>query len=134
MSMDQLREFVSLYERKAALALDLRRLESRIAALREPIEEFFISNQVDHVRVGGKTVYLHRQLRASYGDQEADLAERRRQAVVGLREAGLGDLVFEGCDLNSVSAWFREQEREHGMVPEVPGFKVAEVVTPRVRG
>lgn len=112
---DQVAAFVSLSRQKKAIEADLRKVKDEMAQLDESLREHFVEHGLQ--RIGdadsGQTVYLRRSIRVK------NMGDDRAEACAAMRAAGLSDYVAESFNLNSVSAYFREQiadRAEHGEV------------------
>jgi hypothetical protein len=99
-----------------ALKREAEGIEERMAVIdkrRKQIEAFLLDQFANHpelkrLSVDGRTVYLRRQLWAGAPDKAA--------AHEALIAAGLGEYATKGFNTNSVSALYREWERD-GIAP-----------------
>lgn len=106
-SSDVVREAIALTKRIEQLKLELAPLEDQLKALQPKLIEEFERTGDQRRTVDGKTAYLHRQLwvYAADGIDKDAVAE-------ALKKAGLGDYVKETFNVQSISAFARELEKE----------------------
>lgn len=101
-----MREFVDLNTEQKRLKARLSEIEARKRALEPECKNllFELGDDEDpgHMRIAGHTMYLHPDLYARPKDGDR---ERTARALV---ENGLGHLVKEDFNINSLSAWVRE--------------------------
>lgn len=70
--IDQLRRFVALTEKKKAIDAELKDLKDQIGELEPDVLEYMQDNGIQSAKVDGYTVYLRRDIRASFrGTPEA---------------------------------------------------------------
>ena len=102
MDIDLARQYGELLRQKRDLEADLRGVKDRLYALEPLLLDEMQSNQMDKLHLDGQTIYMHRILttKAKGGDRSA--------VVAALKASDLGDLVAEGYNANSLSAWVRE--------------------------
>lgn len=113
MNTDQLREYVALSARKAALKAELDDIQRQLSELEPQLIEAFADEGVQNINVDGHTVYLSAQLWASPVDGDY---ERACDALIA---AGLGEFVGRRFNTNTLSAWIREYVRdETGNYPD----------------
>ena len=105
-AMVLLGEYAALTKEKAELNAALNGVVRRMGELEPTVLDYFAQHGVNQVRVEGVTLYPLRQQFARM-KPEVD----RDSASAALRDAGLGDYVSETFNLNSISAFFREAER-----------------------
>ena len=103
MDTEKLRRYVELDKRKADLKAELSDINSEMDTLEEVLLTQFEQDGIQNMNIDGRTVYLHRQLWASAEDKDN---ERATQA---LKAAGLGDMVAERFNTQTLSSWVREQ-------------------------
>lgn len=104
---DVVREAIALTKRIEALKLELTPLEDKLKALQPQLIAEFERTGDQRRTVDGKTAYLHRQLWV-YAAEGVE-----KQAVMqALKAAGLNDYVNETFNVQSVSAFARELEKD----------------------
>ena len=111
----QFSEFQQLTERKAAIDAELKGIKARLADLEPKLLAFFEDMGMQSVKANGRTFYIHRQLWAG------KLADADAHAFAeAMRAIGLGDMVKESVNAQTLSSWVREQaaELEPGSSPE----------------
>ena len=69
---------------------------------------------MDSITAGGITAYLHRQIFAAIP------AAKRPAAIKACKRLGLGFLAPETMNINTISAWVREQEEDRNGMPKLP--------------
>lgn len=101
-----MREFVELNNEKRRLKARLKEIEQRLGAIEPECMHLLIElgdeEHPGNMRIAGATMYLHPELYAR--PKDGDRA-RTAQALVA---NGLGYLVKEDFNINSLSAWIRE--------------------------
>jgi len=113
------REFAGLKHKRDELEAHLDTVKARMAQIEPVLLDFFASNDMQSLKIGGVQVYVQRQVFASATDKP--------KAVRALKTAGLKELVTTGYNTNSISALFREYERD-GVVPH-PALRAAFTIT-----
>lgn len=103
--MDKLARFVEIEKEIRDLKARLDTLTNERSELEEVLLRQFEESGVNSMRINGMTVYPMRQLWA--GARDGDY-ERACQA---LRDAGLSDYVHERFNVQSLSAYVREQAK-----------------------
>lgn len=103
-----LSEFIILDDRRRELKEELARVERDRTMLNELLLEDFERDGITSMRVNGKTIYVFNQLWAGAltGDDGTADYSRTNAALV---EAGLGDFVQPRFNVQTLSAWVREQ-------------------------
>lgn len=103
MDVDLMRRYGDLLKKKRDLEAEMRSVKDALAGLEPLVQDEMQSNQMDRMHLDGQTIYMHRILttKAKGGD--------RNSVVAALKASNLGDLVAEGYNANSLSAWVREQ-------------------------
>ncbi|MBZ5619876.1 MAG: hypothetical protein LAQ69_14305 [Acidobacteriia bacterium] len=109
MNMEQLREFVSLENRKRDLDAELKRANQRLDELEGLIIQQFIEAGVPSiaVTVDGSTRTL-----SIYPDVYASPLHDRIEVAAALKASELGQYVAENYNSNSLTAYVREVWRE----------------------
>ncbi len=104
---DVVREAIALTKRIEELRLQLAPLEDKLKALQPELIAEFERSGDQRRTVDGKTAYLHRQLwvYAADGVPKETVAE-------AIKKAGLGDYVKETFNIQSISAFARELEKD----------------------
>ena len=123
------REFAKLKSERDILEAKLDHVKARMAEIEPVLLTFFADNGMQSIKLDGVMVYVQRQIFASAQDGN------KARAVRALRTAGLKELVTTGFNLNSISAVFREWERD-GVDPHpsmARAFKVTEKFSIRAR-
>lgn len=121
------REFAALKHERDELEAHLGSVKERMAQIEPVLLDYFASNDMQSLKIGGVNVYVQRQVFASAPDKP--------KAVRALRTAGLKELVSTGFNTNSISALFREMERD-GVEPHPAlraAFKLTEKYSIRAR-
>jgi hypothetical protein len=109
MSMDDLRSYAQLLDERDQLEERLRWIRQALQELEPRCLEWFQREGVDRLVVDGRTLYLRRELWASIAEGVS-----HDDAAAALQTVGLGDMVRPRINLQTLSAWCREQEREMG--------------------
>ena len=94
-------EYVALAKQKADLDAELKSVKAKMKKLELGLIDFFTENGMQSSNVDGRTCYLHRQVWASLKDKDAGAEVFKR--------CGLGDMVKESINGQTLSAWVREQ-------------------------
>lgn len=105
--LTQFTEFQALTERKAAIDAELKGIKARLADLEPRLLEFMTEMGMQSIKAGGRTFYIHRQL---WAGKLAD-ADPHQFAEI-MRALGLGDMVKESVNAQTLSSWVREQAAE----------------------
>lgn len=126
---DALREYVELTDRKRTIEAERRDINDRLDKLEEKLLSQFEEQGMQNIKIGGASVYLHRQLWAKPKDGD------KPKAVEALKRAGLDEMVKETFNVHTVSAYFREAEaNEQPTPPELDdAFDLNETYSLRVR-
>ena len=129
MDMDLAKKFGSLVSRKRDIEDELRAVKSEIASLDKLLLEEMRNNQMERLHIADCTLYIHKMLIAKpkEGRGRADVVEK-------LRLCGLGDLVSENYNSNTLSAWVREQLANGEQLPELLSSVVDTTELVSVRG
>lgn len=106
MSDDELISYaIELDKRKRDLSDELEPIESKLKAMQDRLVDIFEKTGNQSVSRLGMTMYLKRELWIYSGDDKV-------AATAALRAAKLGDFVKEDFNVQSISAYGRELERE----------------------
>lgn len=112
-----------LETQKTVIEEQIKELKRQMRPYEEQLLLFFSEHGVNNIKLHGKTLYIHRQLwaRPLDGDYE--------RACKVLRDIGLDEYVKETVNVNSISAYVREQDDMGIELPErfMDGFRVDEV-------
>jgi len=112
MDMDRVREYVRLRRRQAEADAQAAAVKQQADELEQRLLEEFAQDGVQNMNVEGTTVYVHRSLNAS-----VDPAYEREQVIERLRDAGLDHFVRDSYNSQTLSAWFRDLDREGEPLP-----------------
>jgi hypothetical protein len=104
---DVVREAIGLTKRIDELKLELAPLEDKLKALQPELVAEFERSGDQRRTVDGKTAYLHRQLWVYAAE-----GKPKDAVMAAMKEAGLGDYVNETFNIQSVSAFARELEKD----------------------
>lgn len=116
--------FVELTKKKRRLDAELKKIKERISEIEPLLLNDMVEGAMQSMKIDGTTLYIKSQLWAGVSD-----GATYHDAVEGLRDAGLGDLVEEKFNTNRLSAYFREQMRDSLNPDEVElpkGIKLTE--------
>ena len=122
-------EFASLKHRRDALEGELDSVKARMAQIEPVLLDYFANHDMQSLKISGVQVYVQRQIFATAADGD------KARAVRALRTAGLKELVSTGFNSNSISAVFREWERD-GIEPHPAmrrAFNIVEKFSIRAR-
>jgi hypothetical protein len=113
-------EFVRLCDEEAELKARLAVIAASKERLQPGLLEYMLRMEQQHVRVGGRTLYISRELWASPivpdTEDEELIQEAKLKAIRALKRAFPG-YVKEGYHSGAVSALFREWDRDETPVP-----------------
>ncbi len=131
MSTETLRAFAAAYERKAAGEAEVNKAKAEIAALRDPIKEFFADAHMSSTTVDGRLIHLYSQWRPARREGVSAQA-----VAIALDKAGLGDLTT--ANWQSLGSYVRELERDDNDAPILPDglaavLEVNQTIEPRSR-
>lgn len=105
MNMQQLREFVSLENRKKDLDAELKAVKQQLDELEEALVPQFIEDGVQRMTVDGRTVSVQQDVYASPLNDREDVVD-------ALKQSELGQYVAENYNTNSLTAFVREVKRD----------------------
>ena len=105
MNIQQLREFVSLENRKKDLDAELKSVKQQLDNLEEALIPQFIDDGVQRMTVDGRTVAIQQDVYASPLNDRDDVVD-------ALKQSELGQYVAENYNSNSLTAFVREVKRE----------------------
>jgi hypothetical protein len=105
MNVQQLREFVSLENRKKDLDAELKAVKQQLDDLEDALVPQFVEDGVQKMTVDGRTVSLTQDVYASPLNDREDVVD-------ALKHSELGQYVAENYNSNSLTAFVREVKRE----------------------
>jgi hypothetical protein len=105
MNIQQLREFVSLENRKKDLDAELKAVKQQLDDLEEALVPQFVEGGVQKMTIDGRTVSLSQDVYASPLNDREDVVD-------ALKQSELGQYVAENYNTNSLTALVREVKRE----------------------
>lgn len=131
MNVDDIKRFVAIKKELDDIAIKEAELKQERLALEQIILAEFEQQGVQSMRVDGRTVSLVRTVYARANPETGGL-EALAQA---LRENGLGDLVKDSVNANSLAAYVRELEKLEIPIPDTisPHVIVTPVFNARVK-
>jgi hypothetical protein len=122
---DQGRRFAELYRLKKQADDDAKAYAEELRRLEQAIMDDMTEKGIEKFTIGGLdvTLYIHRQLWANAA-KDPDTGETseatKARAIEALREAGLGGMVYETFNVQTLSAHIRTLIPEQGMMPVLP--------------
>lgn len=123
MDAAKMHRMIELRRRRDELKLLLDEVTREEAALSETLVDQFADAGVQNVKTPQGTLYLHRSVSASLAVPEGMTPE---QVFMTLQAHGLGWLVKETVNPQTLSAWVRERDKAGEPLPE----GLAEIVRP----
>lgn len=90
----------------------LKEINAEIEKVDAELAERMLAEEVQNFSRNGQTFYLNTTVRASAK------ADRKQDLFQWFKEHGLGDMVTETVNANTLSAWVREQLEESDELPE----------------
>ena len=105
MNMQQLREFVSLENRKKGLDAELKSVKQQLDDLEEALVPQFIEDGVQRMTIDGRTVSIQQDVYASPLNDREDVVD-------ALKQSELAQYVAENYNTNSLTAFVREVKRD----------------------
>ena len=129
-AIELVQKFTKLTKQKRELEAQLKMVTELANDVGYQLTEQFSAEGVQSIRTDEGLVFLKRDIYAS-------IPEDKEVAYDAFRAAGLGDMVKEGINGNTLSAWVRELETEPGEfdLPEAVAqyIKVSEVYKTQMR-
>lgn len=122
MDIEKLRDYVRLRRREAELKAQMESIKDEADGLQHELMEQFGQDGVSSINVDGVTVYLHRQLWAGAAD-----GVPKDTVVEVLKSVGLGHFVTESFNVQTLSSYVRDLEREEEPLPD----ELADVINVR---
>lgn len=117
-------DLAALADKFAELAGERSEHEEEVGRLKKAQEELkgFILTRMQETGISrlrsekhSRTIFLHRQLWAKAQDGNND------RMFAALREAGMGDMIHEAVNTNTLSSWVRDLAQEQDAdIPELP--------------
>jgi hypothetical protein len=107
MNLDIFRYYLELKNKKALIEAELDDIKTNMEALSVRINDELVDNGIDNIKLDGYTIYPKLQLYAS-----AQLTPENKPLFV---EHGLGDMIKETINGNSMSAYVREFMKDSQM-------------------
>jgi len=105
---DLVNQFLALDTRKRDLKAVLTQVEAELQRLEPEILDRFERAGVQRMTMtDGTTAYIRRDLRVRAADGDTE------RVIEALKESGLGDMVAEKFNTNTLAAYVREQARQH---------------------
>ena len=101
----KVQKFANLEDEKKELKDKLNEVKGKLDKLEEQLTKQFEKAGVPNIGVGGRTVYVHRQLWAGY-------KQDKPKAIEALKDSSLNNYIYETYNTHSLSAYFRERVRE----------------------
>lgn len=131
---DQLIEYRDTCKKAKKAKKDMDEANAKRDKMQPEILEIMEEIGQNNVKVGGSLVYLHRQLWANAKVNER--GERDYEtSCEALRDAGLGELVAERFNVQSVSSVIRELDKNDDVPEELyDGLHITEKISARVKG
>jgi outer membrane biogenesis lipoprotein LolB len=105
--MEKVQQYAELEVRRSELKDELTAVESQLKDLEPLVLEWFQAEGVQRIKIGERTLYLNRQIWAGRCDGVSDA-----QVVAALEGAGLSEFCGMKVNMQSLSAWMREREKE----------------------
>jgi hypothetical protein len=113
MNTDELKRFVALEKRRRQLEIEIDNIKSEAAELELRLLPQFELSGMERISIDGRTVYVERKLWAKAKNDD------KPAVCKALKHCRLGDYVEETFNVNSLSAYIRELDREGQAVPDV---------------
>ena len=125
---DAVRNWLEHERQKRDLDEQLKALKAKLKTLEDAALEYLAEEGITSVKMNGSTVYMSTSTYASLSDD-------KDAAMVALKEHGIGDLVKESVNSNSLASWVREQRETEEGIPEAlePHVTISEVTRLRMR-
>lgn len=124
--MSIVREWARAETLKRALEAQLREIKAEQREREIEVLEYLAHEGIDRVSIAEGTVYHQSQLWAS-------LSDNRDAAHAAMKRAGLGDMVKETVNSQTLSSWVREVGEENIPASVAPHIKVSESHRVRMR-
>lgn len=115
LDMKALRLFTSLEKTKKGLESELKSTKDELSRLESQLLPQFEAGGMQNATVNGRVVYVHSQLWAGVAE-----GHTREELVEALKDHGMGDMVKENFNTQTLSAWLREKvDAEEQIAPEL---------------
>ena len=130
MDTEGLKRLCALDAEKKRLNAELKKVKEERAVLEPLLMESFVDEGVDSIKVAGKTIYLHRTMRARGNKEHGETVWRT------LNEVGLSDCVMVGVQrLAARVREYKDADEFFTNYPDLQGLVIAEdAVSVRTRG
>lgn len=127
MNTEQAKRFVELKLKRSDLEGQVDEIKAEMDTLERSILDQMASEGLQSFAVLNHTLFPHvqRWLKAADG-------VTRQQACDALKQAGLADFVAENWNMQTVSAWYREQVKEGTPIPEAIGAAFTATEVPKL--
>lgn len=129
-AIELVQKFTKLTKQKRELEAQLKMVTELVNDVGYQLTEQFSAEGVQSIRTDEGLVFLKRDIYAS-------IPEDKEAAYAAFKSAGLGDMVKEGINGNTLSAWVRELETEPGEfdLPEavMQHIRISEVYKTQMR-
>lgn len=119
MNLDLVRNWLKAKDRVEKAEDRVKGLKAERNALELDVIAEYEREGIQNLKIGTRTVYLHRSLRAR------PKAGEREDLVAALMAEGLGDLVKEDVNTNTLAAYVRERENEGDELPTAVAAHIA---------
>ena len=132
MSIERVDEYILLAKRKQELEAELREVKGKLEKTETRLTDYFAEKGLKNVRTENGMAYLSREIFAGLAPEENGGHE---EAHAALRQHGLGYMVKDGVNANTLRAYVREREEAGEEIPRdlLPHIKITEVFRVRVR-
>jgi len=112
MNPELLRKFVDLKAEKARLESALEQIKDQLGETEKKLLDCFGELGIDSTRFNGSTIFIKRSLfpKIVEGDRKA--------AALALKDAGLGDLLKEDFNLQTLRSFINERDKNDEPLPE----------------
>jgi hypothetical protein len=113
MTTEELAElFVQKYNSRKSFEQEAKDLKAECDQIEQLLLPRFQEKAVSKMTIKGKTVYIDTRL---WGGAEED---KGRELALALKLIGMGDLVKETVNTQTLSSWLREKQEEFAFDPE----------------
>ncbi len=132
MSIERVDEYILLAKRKQELEAELREVKGKLEKTETRLTDYFAEKGLKNLRTENGMAYLSREIFAGLTPEEDGGHEAAHAA---LRQHGLGYMVKDGVNANTLRAYVREREEAGEELPRdlLPHIRITEVFRVRVR-
>jgi hypothetical protein len=116
---DRVKEYAQLVLRIRELKSEAEKLQKEADEIESELLDQFMQEGVQNIKTDSGTVFLRSQIWASYPSDDNG-GRTYSETNDALRAAGLGMMVNERFNSQTLSAWVREQERDELGNPILP--------------